>query len=202
MELLTRPDWNAAEPTRETRMADYRQDVFVHWLGVAYEHQLTDEEILQRVQNYHQGVKGWFDIGYSWAIGRSARAFECRGFDVAGSHTVGRNQDSYGVVFLIGEGEEPTEDMWQTFTELLEHIRTEDPLMQGTLDGRVKGHRHSDMANTICPGDKLANLAWGYRHSRDFAPAEPDKTAGIVEALRKISRSLLDIAKEIEDLKV
>lgn len=167
-------------------MADTRDRVFVHWLGNSYDPGLSDEEILRRVQRYHQNDQGWTDIGYSWAVGRSARAFEGRGLNIAGGHTEGENFDSYGIVFLIGEGEVPTQAMWQTFTELVEYIRQEDPKFGGNMDGRVYGHQHDDEASTECPGDVLADWAWEYRHSRDY---EPRADVGLVQELSLILAS-------------
>lgn len=198
MDIRSRESWNASKPTSVSYMVQRRDRIFVHWLGTAYDSNLSDEEILQRVQNYHQGAKDWSDIGYSWAIGRNG-VYTCRGMNVAGGHTAGENFDSYGVVFLIGEGQEPTRQMWLWFSELVEWLRLNDPLFNNDMDGRVYGHRHDEEASTECPGDTLASLAVEYTHSRDYPLlAEEAEGDSLVESLETVIRALqLIVAREL-----
>lgn len=170
-------------------MATTRDKIYVHWLGNAFSPGMEDEEILRRVQKFHQRDRGYADIGYSFAVGRSARAFECRGLNIRGAHTSGENSDSYGIVFLIGEGEVPTEEMWTTFTHLVEYIRVNDLIFRGSVDGRIFGHRHDDQASTECPGDVLASLALEYRHSRDYVAKAPTVEQGFLSLVQAMLAS-------------
>ncbi len=169
MDIITREEWGAMPPKSQSPMSRSRRDrIFGHW--PAMPSRMSDHQMLLSAQRYHMSTLKWSDIAYSWAIGRDGKTYELRGFGIAGGHTRGENDDSYGILFLLGEDEAPTKEMLAAFPHLVEYIRTGDLLMGEREDVVVVGHRHDDEANTSCPGPDLAAFLWDYNHARDYQP--------------------------------
>jgi len=203
MDIVTREEWGASAPKSHRGMASTRDRVFVHWLGPAYSEHMTDEQILQSVQRFHQGTRGWSDIAYSLAIGRSARIFELRGPNVAGGHTKGENSDSYGIVFLIGEGEVATPEMLDALTDAIEYLRANDSKLGSPEDVVVVGHRHDNEASTACPGDQLAEFAYAYNHARALLDVQPEEVPNMdnEQQIEKLYNDILGRPSDPEGLK-
>lgn len=185
MIIISRDEAGLKPPSKRGKMASKLDRIFAHWMGPAFPEQMDDYKIMQSVQRYHMGTKGWSDIAYSFTIGREinpadgkANKFEARGLNTFGAHTFTENNDSYGIAFLIGVGEKPTEAQWQAFTELVEYIR----LNHGNTaipaaDIVVMGHTHDKQVDgkgtaTSCPGPDLTPRVWEYNHARDFRPQD------------------------------
>jgi hypothetical protein len=146
MTLVTRSAWGA-QPPKATPLQLRRVDGWhIHWLGDAYPDELTDAQVLQSVQRYHQHTNKWNDIGYSFAIGRMhpEAVYEARGFNTVGAHTEGHNSTSLGIVFLVGEGEQPSTVQLATCARF---IAAHHPT------GYVRPH--SAAKATACPGPDL-----------------------------------------------
>jgi len=141
-----RETWDALPPDFQAELASTHNGWFWHWLGNGYPPEMSNEQILQSVQRYHMLYKRWSDAAYSFAVGRDARAYEVRGWDVAGGHTRGYNNSSMAIVFLIGEGERPTPEMFATAYAIM----AERPEITGPRS-------HRDVGSTSCPGDDIAS---------------------------------------------
>jgi hypothetical protein len=145
--VIPRSAWGA-EPPKYTPLPLRRVDGWhIHWLGDAYPDELTDTQILQSVQRYHQHAKQWNDIAYSFAIGRERpeAVYECRGFRAVGGHTEGHNSTSLGIVFLIGDGEKPSPAQLSTCARFIG--------THHTSAGYIRPH--SAAKATACPGPDL-----------------------------------------------
>lgn len=167
-EIVTRQQWGAAAPTQALVPLNkaVHECYYTHWLGEGYPAQMTDEQVLQSVQRFHQRTRGWGDIGYNYAIGRSARIFEGRGLHI-GAQAEKQNSRSIGVVFLVGVGEAVTPEMLASFVRLVDYLRS-----QGwTRDGRVVvlPHHDSPTASTACSGPQLIAWSRAFTFARDAA---------------------------------
>lgn len=178
MELLPRSSWGGPPaPAGQPSMKRVLDRIFIHWPVMPA--QMSDHHMLQSAHRYHTGTLGWSDIGYSFGVGMDGQAYDLRGIGVAGGHTRTENDDSYGIVALLGEDELPTPELLLGIKEVIEHIRLNHD-SRGPLDSSdivVMGHRHDlqvDGAgtNTACPGEELADWAWAYVHGRDYVVAE------------------------------
>ncbi len=210
IDISPRSSWGAAAPRSRSKMTG-TDKVFVHWLGNAYPDHMTEGQILRSVQRYHMGTKKWSDIAYSFAIGQSGTVYELRGFGIAGGHTRTENHDSYGVCFLIGEGQSPTPEALEACTHLFEEIRKSDDGFDPLV---VLGHQHDAEASTACPGPDLTPWAWNYNHARDYqadtpAPApvpapeptpEPPADDANVQFIVKLYADILDREPDDEGL--
>lgn len=143
--IKSRASWGARPPKYRGQLSTTHNGWFWHWLGVGYPEHMSDEQILQSVQRFHMGTRGWSDIAYSFAVGRDGGAYELRGWDVAGGHTKGYNNSSMAIVFLIGEGESPTPAMFRTAYGIM----AQRPEIK-----KLRPHRAVGI--TACPGDEIA----------------------------------------------
>lgn len=57
---------------------------------------------MRSMQIYHQQTQGWYDIGYSFAVGGDGAAYEGRGWSTVGAHAPSFNDKSIGIC-VIGD---------------------------------------------------------------------------------------------------
>nr|AME17979.1 peptidoglycan recognition protein B [Antheraea pernyi] len=115
---------------------------------------MTREECssaMRSMQNTHQLINGWADIGYNFAVGGEGSVYEGRGWTAVGAHAVGFNTNSIGIV-LIGDwvSNLPPTRQLQTAKEL---IAAGVKLGYIRPDYMLIGHRQA--TPTECPGETL-----------------------------------------------
>ncbi|GIV61571.1 MAG: hypothetical protein KatS3mg044_0437 [Rhodothermaceae bacterium] len=168
--LITRAEWGAA-PFRGTPSPlapnGYEYMTFHHAAGYSA---TTKEEGIRQVkaiQDLHQNVRGWSDIGYQFLIDRGGHLYQGRPFlDDAtsleevpalalGAHVGGHNTGNIGVS-LLGcyhppEGsfcqEVITPEALETYIVLFAFLSER----YGVEPELIRGHR--DFSSTACPGD-------------------------------------------------
>ncbi|NWJ04178.1 PGRP2 amidase, partial [Crypturellus undulatus] len=107
---------------------------------------------MRAMQRFHQDVRGWDDIGYSFAVGSDGYLYEGRGWLWVGAHTRGHNSRGYGVGYVGDYSAGPPD------AEALALVR-DAFLPCAVRAGRlrpgysVRGHRQ--VGSTECPGDSL-----------------------------------------------
>lgn len=111
----------------------------------------AEVDAVRGIERYHVQSNGWSAIGYNFLVAQSGRAFEGRGWGIAGAHTAGQNSKSVGICLLIdGDSHEPTK-------AAVEAVR--DIIRQGVQQGRIaadfKIRGHHDFAAKSCPGTKV-----------------------------------------------
>ena len=140
---------------------------------------LAEESVLRAWQRYHMGTKGWEDIAYNYAIGQSGLIYRLRGENRAGATSgdlepdgIPENHEARAVVFILGEGQEPTAAAYTAFQKMW----ITDPL-------RVTVH--SDHKSTACPGDDVRAWVAEGGYNTVFTPHQiqvlKDVVAGIDE---------------------
>ncbi len=179
--LVTRNDWGAdpfalgnpvplANPT-------YDYMTFHHTAGytaTTYEEGLAQ---VKAIQELHQIVRGWSDIGYHFLVDRSGRVYQGRPFLdssttlaqvpvlARGAHVGGHNTGNIGIAMLgcyhPAEGsycqEVPTFESLLTFVTVFSFFSDRyGPEVSG-----LRGHR--DWSTTACPGDNNYVLLPGIR---------------------------------------
>ncbi|GAA4680595.1 N-acetylmuramoyl-L-alanine amidase [Nocardioides nanhaiensis] len=118
-------------------------------------------------RSYHVS-KGWADIGYNFALDGSGRVWDLTGFNV-GAHagTIG-NPSRVGVLFVLGNDEEPPEAMVDAFRELRAHIRRTFPSAN-----LVQGHQQVPGNSTACPGKPVMRAITSGRLTAAHAATPP-----------------------------
>jgi hypothetical protein len=150
----TRADWKARSPRgRITTVPPSRRvGCMWHWNGPAMRlagrpHSACLAAVLAD-QRFHQGTRGWSDVGYTGLICPHGRAIEGRGVDTVGAHCAGYNTDWYGFQCMLGEGETVTAAQWARAAELIRDVTARS--------GHALRHLpHSAGFATSCPGPEI-----------------------------------------------
>uniref|UniRef100_A0A7N4PT25 Peptidoglycan recognition protein 2 n=1 Tax=Sarcophilus harrisii TaxID=9305 RepID=A0A7N4PT25_SARHA len=125
---------------------------------------------MRSMQRFHQDIRGWDDIGYSFVAGADGYVYEGRGWRWVGAHTLGHNSLGFGVS-IIGNytATLPAARVLSTVRDSLPRCA----LRAGYLrpDYTVQGHRQ--LVRTECPGDALYRQISTWPH---FGP--PPQPAG------------------------
>ncbi len=150
MDIISRADWGARSPKNPPRaILTPTPELWLHHTAS------SDGEAarVRAIQRYHQDVKGWNDIAYSYLISGSGTIYEGRGAGVRGAHTAGHNGVSHAVCVLGNYNlTHPTPVSILTVAELLKHGHGEG----WWPDQFTGGHR--DVGSTSCPGNNLYPL--------------------------------------------
>ncbi len=173
--LITRSEWDA-EPFIGTPvpLADptYNYMTFHHAAGFSATSREEGIAQVKAIQDLHQNVRGWSDIGYQFVVDRGGRLYQGRPFLDAsttlaelpalarGAHVGGFNTGNIGIC-LLGcyhppEGffcsESITPEAYDTYVESFAFLGTN----YGIDPGLIRGHR--DFSSTACPGDNNYSL--------------------------------------------
>ena len=149
MDLVRRDRWGARPPKgRPKEMATPVRHLFLH-------HSAGEDrgaESVRSIQSFHQDVRGWADIGYTWLYSPAERKFyEGRGPGVRGAHTRGYNHVGHAVCVLGNyQVDMPPAHVVDDLAVWAEwHGATWGP-------GAYEPHR--DYGQTACPGKFLLEL--------------------------------------------
>jgi hypothetical protein len=102
-------------------------------------------------QHFHIHERGWFDIGYNALVCQHGRAIEGRGIDVRGAHCPDHNSSAYGIQFMVGGDEAPTDAARNRMRQLYD-----DLCRRSGRRLAKRGHRQGFA--TECPGEVV--FAW------------------------------------------
>lgn len=116
---------------------------------------------MRSMQRFHQNVRGWADIGYSFVVGSDGYVYQGRGWHWVGAHTLGYNSRGFGVAFVGNyTGSLPSEAALNTVRDVLPSCAIRAGLLRP--DYKLFGHRQ--LGKTDCPGNALFNLLRTWPH--------------------------------------
>uniref|UniRef100_A0A3B3S332 Peptidoglycan recognition protein 2 n=1 Tax=Paramormyrops kingsleyae TaxID=1676925 RepID=A0A3B3S332_9TELE len=123
---------------------------------------------MRAMQRFHQDVRRWDDIGYSFVAGSDGYIYEGRGWQWRGAHTRGHNTRGYGIAFV---GDYTATLPARRSLELVRESLASCGVMAGWLTGNFTWHGHRQLVNTSCPGGALylEIESWKQFRSRDQA---------------------------------
>lgn len=192
----TREQWGSTQTDPAGTLVGIQVEVVAHhtWkphvdAGVSV---AREREVVRGIQGYHVG-KGWDDIGYSFLVFQSGRAYEGRGWFRTGAHTKGQNRKPSIVFVIDGDQHEPTKAAWKTARTLLrEGVRVGALIPQYLVAG------HTDYAIKSCPGTRTyplirEQLAHDFQEEtgvRLYAQAVVVPTAAFLSKVRDFDRAL------------
>jgi hypothetical protein len=168
--LITRADWGAKDfKGSPSALARPSHDFMTFHHAAGYSATTRSEGIqqLKAIQDLHQDIRGWSDIGYQFVIDRGGRLYQGRPFlnnatsledlpvFAMGAHVGGANTGNIGVSMLgcyhPPEGgtctQEITPEALDTYTTLFAFLSER----YGVAPTQIRGHR--DFSSTACPGD-------------------------------------------------
>jgi hypothetical protein len=192
--IVTRAEWGADESLRAPD-GDFDFDSVVTKLVV--HHTVTpntatsDASVVRGIYNYHTS-NGYFDIAYSYLIGRDGRLYEGRwaqnyaagaphtgenaqGRNVRAAHSSNTNTQTIGVA-LLGDYRAtlPTPAQIETLETFLAwkiarwglQVYSDVPYLDGRVFSTITGHR--DVTQTECPGDGMYGLLSEVRYRTEL----------------------------------
>ncbi|XP_053697051.1 peptidoglycan-recognition protein LB [Sabethes cyaneus] len=150
---VTREAWDAKPPKSVEKFSGPIPFVIIHhsYEPAACYDELECQKAMQIMQHMHQQVRGWNDIGYSFAIGGDGRIYQGRGFNVIGAHAPRYNARSVGIC-LIGDWrfDLPPKQMLNALHSLIEY-----GVHNNILESNYTLIGHRQTRPTECPGDRL-----------------------------------------------
>lgn len=161
--IISRNEWNAKPPNfGYTSMPYYNKLTLHHAAG--YSASSIEEGIIQMqaIQELHQDVRGWSDIGYHFVVDKAGNIYQARPETVIGAHTSDANTGNIGVCvlgcyhppatsyFCYDEMTSATRDsLIKLYAWISEEYGYDNPHV-------LKGHRdYYDFEYTSCPGDNI-----------------------------------------------
>ncbi|KAG7491606.1 hypothetical protein MATL_G00005440 [Megalops atlanticus] len=120
---------------------------------------------MRAMQSFHQDVRGWDDIGYSFVAGSDGYLYEGRGWQWRGAHTRGHNSRGYGVAFV---GNYTATLPAQRSLEQVRGRLASCGVSGGRLVGNFTMYGHRQLVDTTCPGDALYAEIKGWQHFREI----------------------------------
>lgn len=116
---------------------------------------------MRSMQRFHQDIRGWDDIGYSFVVGSDGYVYEGRGWHWVGAHTRGHNSRGFGVAFVGNyTGSLPSEAALLIVRNLLPSCAMRAGLLRP--DYKLLGHRQ--LVRSDCPGNSLFRLLSTWPH--------------------------------------
>ncbi|XP_034044072.1 N-acetylmuramoyl-L-alanine amidase [Thalassophryne amazonica] len=120
---------------------------------------------MRAMQRFHQDVRGWDDIAYSFVIGSDGYVYEGIGWNYRGTHTRGRNSVGFGVSII---GNYTATLPSRHSMNLLRHRLVQCGINGGKLAANFTFHGHRQVVNyTACPGDALFSEISSWEHFKE-----------------------------------
>jgi hypothetical protein len=104
---------------------------------------------LRQIQSFHQGTRGWCDVGYHFLISADGRIWEGRPVDRTASHVANNNTNNVGIAFIgTFTTTAPSQAQIAAAAALVSELRAQYGITEA-----IHGHRH--YGGTECPGGAL-----------------------------------------------
>ncbi|RZC34861.1 Amidase 2 domain containing protein [Asbolus verrucosus] len=165
--IVSREGWHARPPTLVEPMANPVPYVVIHHSYIPGACATPQECVaaMQAMQDLHQNVNGWNDIGYHFAVGGDGNAYEARGWSAVGAHAPKYNNISIGIC-VIGDwrDELPPQQQLDAVHNLIGHGVNLGMIRE---DYQLLGHRQ--VRDTECPGDRLFAEVQTWEHFAEKA---------------------------------
>lgn len=164
------------------------------WTGIAIHHSATEDdtehEDTEAIERFHEGDRGWSDIGYNGLVESVEGFYEYRngrGTDTVGAHVKGHNGYLLGLCFVGNYNRSaPNEEILETGANVLFNWMAN----YGIKLNRVQGHRDWADKDTDCPGtefdltrlrDKLCERWYSYlANNQDWSVEQQQRAINLV----------------------
>ena len=163
--IISRTEWGARPPTHDYSLHPYYIKLTLHHAaGFSADNIDEGKEQLRAIQDLHQVVRGWSDIGYHFVVDKAGNIYQGRPETVIGAHVLDNNTGNIGVCVLgcyhppeLYCGDWLTDATTNSLVALYAWISGEynyDPNV-------LKGHRDYPYNYTSCPGNNVyEKLSW------------------------------------------
>ena len=148
--IKSRNSWGAKTTRCTTRHKPTKATI--HHSVTPNNDSLSFQARLRQIQNFHQSVRGWCDIGYHYLISKDGSVWQGRNADLQGAHVGGNNHGNLGISFLgTFSNVKPSGAQLNSAAKLLRNIKSAYAIKINS--STIKGHR--DYGGTACPGSSL-----------------------------------------------
>ena len=163
--IISRSEWGARPPTHGYSLHPYYIKLTLHHAaGFSADNIDEGKEQLRAIQDLHQFVRGWSDIGYHFVVDKAGNIYQGRPETVIGAHVLNNNTGNIGVCVLgcyhppeLYCGDWLTDATTNSLVALYGWVSGEynyDPNI-------LKGHRDYPYNETSCPGNNVyEELTW------------------------------------------
>ena len=163
--IISRTEWGARPPTHDYSPHPYYIKLTLHHAaGFSADNIDEGKEQLRAIQDLHQFVRGWSDIGYHFVVDKVGNIYQGRPETVIGAHVLDNNTGNIGVCVLgcyhppeLYCGDWLTDATTNSLVALYAWISGEynyDPNV-------LRGHRDYPYNDTSCPGNNVyEKLSW------------------------------------------
>ena len=163
--IITRSEWGARPPTHGYSAHPYYTKLTLHHAaGFSADNIDEGKEQLRAIQDLHQFVRGWSDIGYHFVVDKAGNIYQGRPETVIGAHVMDNNTGNIGVCVLgcyhppeLYCGDWLTDATTNSLVALYSWISDEYNYNPNVL----LGHRDYPYNDTSCPGNNVyEKLPW------------------------------------------
>ena len=163
--IISRTEWGARSPTHDYSPHPYYIKLTLHHAaGFSADNIDEGKEQLRAIQDLHQFVRGWSDIGYHFVVDKAGNIYQGRPETVIGAHVLDNNTGNIGVCVLgcyhppeLYCGDWLTDATTNSLVALYAWISGEYNYNSNIL----KGHRDYPYNDTSCPGNNVyEKLSW------------------------------------------
>lgn len=166
--VIRRSEWADvdARPWRLREAVAFNR-ITVHHGGSVVDFKTSKERVEQIIEGMlldHRN-RNYGDMGYHFVVDFAGRVWEARSLAYEGAHTSRQNEGNIGVV-LLGNFQEqnPARKQLDALKILIESLRERY---------RIKRHRiygHRDLAQSLCPGERLYGRIRAFRSGDEPSP--------------------------------
>nr|XP_020034904.1 peptidoglycan recognition protein 4 isoform X2 [Castor canadensis] len=158
--IVPRSAWGARETHCPKMTLPAKYVIIIHTAGRTCSMPDECRLLVRDLQSYFMDSLNKCDIGYNFVVGQDGGVYEAAGWNGQGSHTAGYNDIALSVTFMgIFSGTPPN----------ALSLKAAQDLIQCAVD---KGHLtpnyllmgHSDVTNTLSPGQALYNIIKSWPH--------------------------------------
>lgn len=161
--IITRAEWNAKPPQFGYTSMPYYDKLTLHH-AAGFSASTIEEGVvqMQAIQELHQDVRGWSDIGYHFVVDKGGNIYQARPENVIGAHTSNANTGNLGVCVLGCY--HPPETSYYCYDQMTQATRDSLIKLYAWISETygydnphiLKGHRdYYDYEYTSCPGDNI-----------------------------------------------
>ncbi|XP_050677636.1 peptidoglycan-recognition protein LB-like [Leptidea sinapis] len=171
-EFVPRSGWNADTPKQYLSLSTPVPFVVIHhsYSPPACFTRSQCEQAMTEMLRFHVDTRGWWDIGYNFAVGGDGSVYEGRGWEVVGAHSLHFNNYSIGIC-LIGD--------WTDTLPPAKQLQSAKSLISAgvdkgyiNVDYKLVGHRQ--VRETECPGDALFREIQKWKYFSNFPASKSD----------------------------
>ncbi|EHB13107.1 Peptidoglycan recognition protein I-alpha [Heterocephalus glaber] len=160
--IIPRSAWEARETHCPQMSLPAKYVIIIHTAGVSCNVSMDCLLRLRGIQSFHMDKKDFCDIGYHFLVGQDGGVYEGLGWYSQGSHTYGFNDVALGIAFMGNFVEKPPNAAaLEAAQDLIQCA-----VVKGYLAPNYLLLGHSDVANTLSPGQALYDIIRTWPHFR------------------------------------